>query len=401
MAGSLCDGPHAGVNEALERVALVDHHVHSIMSGRIDAAAFAGLLSESDRPAAARAAGWDSQLGFAVRRWCAPLLGLVPHASREGYLDHRLSLTNEEAAAVFLPAAGLDELLIDTGFRAPELVAVDTLGRLARARTRTIVRLETVAEDLIRSGVDAAGYASAFRDALAAALATSVGCKSVIAYRQGLDFDPTPPAAAEVTAAAGAWLRDIEATGSVRLIDPVLLRFGLWEGARTGRPLQVHTGFGDTDLDLARADPALLTDFLRATEAVCPVLLLHTYPFQRNAGYLAQMFAHVYVDVGLAVNHSGAASDRIIAETLEMAPFRKVLFSSDAWGLPELHLLGSWLFRRGLSRVIGGWVADGDWSLRDAERAIDAARGRQRGTGLWRLSLCALEPWFTGAECAP
>ena len=77
-------------------------------------------------------------------------------------------------------------------------------------------------------------------------------------------------------------------------------------------------------------------------------MLLHTYPFQRTAGYLAQMFAHVYVDVGLAVNHTGAASDRIIAESLELAPFRKVLFSSDAWGLPELHLLGSWLFRRGL-----------------------------------------------------
>ncbi len=96
----------------------------------------------------------------------------------------------------------------------------------------------------------------------------------------------------------GEWLREIEATGTVRLSHPVLLRFGLWEGARTGRPLQIHTGFGDTDLDLYRADPALMTDFLRATETVCPVMLLHTYPFQRSAGYLAQMFGHVYVDVG-------------------------------------------------------------------------------------------------------
>ena len=99
-------------------------------------------------------------------------------------------------------------------------------------------------------------------------------------------------------------------------------------------------------------------------------MLLHTYPFQRKAGYLAQMFGHVHMDVGLAVNHTGAASDRIIAESLELAPFRKVLFSSDAWGLPELHLLGSWLFRRGLARVLGGWVMSGDWSLQDALRII-------------------------------
>jgi len=151
----------------------------------------------------------------------------------------------------------------------------------------------------------------------------------------------------------------------------VLLRFGLWEGAETGLPLQVHTGYGDPDLDLHRCDPLLLTDFIRATEGTCPVLLLHTYPFQRHAGYLAQMFPHVFVDVGLAVTFTGAASTQVVGESLELAPFTKVLFSSDAWGLPELHVVGSWLFRRAMSRVLGAWVAAGDWSLADAERVAE------------------------------
>ena len=155
------------------------------------------------------------------------------------------------------------------------------------------------------------------------------------------------------------------------MADPVLLRAVLWSGVELGLPLQLHTGYGDPDLDLHRADPALLTGFLRRTEDRCPVLLLHTYPYQRHAGYLAQMFPHVYLDVGLAVNHSGVASERIIAETLEIAPFTKLLFSSDAWGLPELHLLGSWLVRRGLSRILGRWVVEGDWTLADAARTIE------------------------------
>ena len=113
-----------------------------------------------------------------------------------------------------------------------------------------------------------------------------------------------------------------------------------------------------------------MTGFLRATEKVCPVLLLHNYPFHRNAGYLAQMFSHVYLDVGLAVNYTGTQSRQIIAESLEVAPFTKLLFSSDAWGAPELHLLGSWLFRRGMAHVIGNWVASGDWTLGDAQRTI-------------------------------
>jgi predicted TIM-barrel fold metal-dependent hydrolase len=83
------------------------------------------------------------------------------------------------------------------------------------------------------------------------------------------------------------------------------------------------------------------------------------------------MFPHVFMDIGLGVNHAGIQTEQLVAEMLEVAPFRKILFSSDAWGLPELHLLGSWLVRRGLSRVLGRWVVAGDWSLGDAQLAID------------------------------
>ena len=105
------------------------------------------------------------------------------------------------------------------------------------------------------------------------------------------------------------------------------------------------------------------------------MLLLHSYPFQRSAGYLAQMFPHVFLDVGLAINYAGPAAASIVRESMELAPLTKVLFSSDAWGAPELHLLGSWLWRRAMARVVGDWVARGDWSADDAERAIRLAAG--------------------------
>lgn len=366
----LADGPHGGVNELLSGLALIDHHTHSIVKGPLTRSSFMLMLTESDRQAAADVTGMDSQIGVATRRWCAPLLGLPAHVPADEYLEHRLALRNEEVAARLLPQAGFERMLIDTGYRRDELLDLGELGRLAAAPTDTVVRLEGVAERVALTGVQAGGFANAFRSALEAEAATAAGLKSVIAYRFGLDFDPVPPSADEVVEHAGAWLREVEATRSARLVDPILLRFVLWEGASTGKPLQIHTGYGDPDLDLHRCDPLLLSNFLRATERTCPVLLLHTYPFQRNAGYLAQMFPHVFIDVGLAINYAGAQGPQIIAESLELAPFTKVLFSSDAWGLPELHLLGSWLFRCGMSRVLGSWVAQGDWSLADAERVI-------------------------------
>jgi predicted TIM-barrel fold metal-dependent hydrolase len=372
---AVADGPHPGVNELMSGVLLVDHHVHSIATGRIDRASFVQMLTESDRPAAAEATGLDSQIAFAVRRWCAPLLGLPPHVSPDEYLEHRLALSNEEVGSRLLAHCGFERLLVDTGFREGKLLGLAEFARLAAAPVDTIVRLEALAERVALSGPDASGFGTAFSAALETEASTAIGLKSIIAYRHGLDFEATAPSTAEVEQHAGTWLREVGATGSARLVDPILLRFIVWEGAATGKPLQIHTGYGDSDLDLRRSDPLLLTDFLRATEGICPVLLLHTYPFQRHAGYLAEMFPHVFLDVGLAVNHAGPQSAQVIAESLEIAPFTKILFSSDAWGLPELHLLGSWLFRRGMARVVGAWVARGDWSMRDAERVIELVAG--------------------------
>ena len=121
----------------------------------------------------------------------------------------------------------------------------------------------------------------------------------------------------------------------------MLLRHLLWEGLATGLPLQLHTGFGDPDEDLARSDPALLTEFLRACETGgSAVMLLHCYPYHRHAAYLASVFPHVHLDVGLAIPHVGRRAGAVLAETLELAPFHKLLYSSDAYGLAELYLLG-------------------------------------------------------------
>ncbi len=366
----LLDGPHPGVNACLQEALFVDHHVHSILAGALSTDQLVAGLSETGLPEAAAAAGLDHQLGVAVRRWCAPLLGLPPHVEGDVWLRHRSTLDNAVAAGSLLPPAGLEALYVDTGFRSAELLPVDELARLAGARAEPVVRLESLAEEVAGSGVTAAGFAGAYREALATATRDAVGVKSIIAYRGGLDVDPSPPSAADVIDRAGRWLARIAAGGARRLMDPVILRFALWCGVETALPLQVHTGYGDSDLELQRSDPLLLTGFIKATQGRTQILLLHTYPYHRQAGYLAQMFPHVYTDIGLGVNHTGIQSEQLVAEMLEVAPFRKILFSSDAWGLPELHLLGSWLFRRGLSRVLGRWVAAGDWSLDDARRAI-------------------------------
>ena len=109
----------------------------------------------------------------------------------------------------------------------------------------------------------------------------------------------------------------------------------------TGRPVQLHTGFGDNDVRLASADPTLLDPLVRATaDGPAPIMLLPCWPYHRQAGYLAQVWPHVYIDVGLAIPPVGHRASGVLAEALELAPWHKVLYSSDAFGLAELHHLG-------------------------------------------------------------
>ncbi|MGH3717436.1 MAG: amidohydrolase family protein [Pseudonocardiaceae bacterium] len=353
---------------AVDALRLVDHHVHGALTGDVDGAAFSAGFSESPWAPPAGTTHLDSQVGFAVRRWCAPVLDLPPHAGADTYLARRRELGAREVTRRLLLASGVGWFLVDTGYGAEQTLGPAEMAAASDARASEIVRLESVAEEVAAGGVPAAEFASRFASTLEERARHAVGLKSVIAYRYGLDFDPAPPSVAEVRQAAGRWLQQQEA-GALRLTDPVLLRHLVWVGVERGLPLQFHVGYGDPDLTLHRCDPSLMTEFLRRVQdRQVPVMLLHCYPYHRTAGYLAQVFPHVYLDVGLAVNYTGARSRAVVAESLELAPFGKLLFSSDAWGPAELHHLGAVLWRRAMAGVLGEWVQSGEWSSADAVR---------------------------------
>jgi predicted TIM-barrel fold metal-dependent hydrolase len=376
------DGPVTDLDPDLADLPLVDHHCHGLVRRDLDRPEFEAMLTEAAGPSALGGSLFDSQIGFAVRRWCAPVLDLPAHAPAEDYLARRAELGADEVNRRLMAATGTQRFLVDTGYLPEPITSPDELAALTGGRAREIVRLEALAEEVLAEGGGAAGFAELFRSRLAARTEHAAGVKSVAAYRVGLALDGARPSEAEVTAAAD---RLLSAGGRPRIADPVLHRFLVWCGIDLGLPVQFHVGYGDADVDLHRGDPLLLTDLLRATEpAGVPVLLLHNYPFHRNAGFLAQVFGHVFVDVGLATHNVGARSGTLLRELLELAPFGKVLFSSDAFGLAELYLLGTVLFRRGLGGYLAEGVAEDAWTAADAAR-IAAMIGAGNATRAYRL----------------
>lgn len=359
------------LDEHVETVSLVDHHVHGCWLQAPDRRRFENALNEANtEPLAAFDSAFDTQLGFAVRAHCAERLGLPRHVDADTYFDRRTAITEPELARTLLKAANVSDWLVDTGF-ADGVADPSQMAALSGTAVHEVVRLESVATE---AALAFGNYAATFSELLHTRAAEAVATKSILAYRGGFRGDLSEPTAGEIAAAAARWRDD----GDPRLTDRILLRFGLHEALRLGIPLQLHVGFGDRDSDLHATNPLHLLDFLRGSGNT-PIMLVHCYPYEREAGYLAQAFNNVYLDGGLAINHLGARSASLIARLLEQAPFRKILYSSDGIGPAELHYLGARLWRNGIRDVLNAFIERDEWAEADAIRVVDLiAHGNAR-----------------------
>ena len=101
--------------------------------------------------------------------------------------------------------------------------------------------------------------------------------------------------------------------------------------------------------------------------------MLHgSYPFYEEAAYLANIFPNVYLDLSLFNPFIGLAGvTRVFRAVLELAPFTKLLYASDAYGSPELQWVAGRNARAGLTVVLDEAVAVG---MLTAARAQEAAR---------------------------
>jgi uncharacterized protein len=247
-------------------------------------------------------------------RELAELFGLEP--AEDAVYAYRRSADPAEYASRLLRATGTDVLLVDDGFPPAEVsTSWDELGELAGCAAFPVLRIERLADEGRDHDAVRAEVAAARENGFAA-------LKTIAAYRGGLE-----------------------------VVDQLVVG-ALEANERTGEPLpvQVHTGFGDSDLFLPRADPSYLKSLIERFRDTSFVLL-HCYPFVREAGWLAHVYGHVYLDLSLTIPHVSRPAEAI-REALELAPVSKLLYASDAARTPELFYLAARSWREALADVL-------------------------------------------------
>jgi uncharacterized protein len=292
----------------------------------------------------------------------------------EAIVERRTQLGLEKLTQRCFEASKLKAVFLDDGFLPNEILPVEWHEQFVPVQR--ILRLEYLAEKLIGEENNFGTFLERFRSEIDPPPTGVVAFKSIVAYRTGLDIQVTPRDFAEHHFYR---LKQETKDKPVRLADQPLIDFlvtqALEIAAKHQIPVQFHTGFGDPDLDLRLSNPLYMRSLLEDKRfRHAPIVLLHAaYPYAQEAGYLASVYPQVYLDFGLAVPFlTVPGMRRTMQQLLELAPYSKLMYSSDAHNIPELYYLGAKWGREVLAEVLDQAIQDGDLTAKEVESVATA-----------------------------
>ncbi|KAF7356671.1 CBM1 domain-containing protein [Mycena venus] len=421
--------PH--LQKACQLYPAIDNHAHPILAGQHrDRFEFEGLISEAQGYSTSlplshlsssfvkgSALSVDSIHTLACKR-AVPQLGArlnLQSPTWDSVKATRSDLPYSELCELFMgpSVTGIQCMLLDDGLGGVEEFAEGYAwhDRFATSPTKRIVRVEIVAEDILKpllkphldkvplTSDEALRVLHSFNTAFKTALTDSVndknvaGFKSIACYRTGLDVEPVAESVESILSSLKDVLEMYRETSTIRLAHRALndhvVRMTLEASGECGKPVQFHTGLGDNDITLNRSSPSHLQAIIKAFPKTLFVLLHSSYPFTREAGYLTAVYPNVYLDFGEVFPFvSGSGQRSIIRQVLELCPTNKILWfpSTDGHWWPESYYLGSIQARQALYDVLSETVALGEISEGDAANIVENALFHNANK-LYKLSL--------------
>ncbi|MCI8870573.1 MAG: amidohydrolase family protein [Lawsonibacter sp.] len=140
-------------------------------------------------------------------------------------------------------------------------------------------------------------------------------------------------------------------------------------------PVHLHTGTTGFKSRIAvySLDPILMAPFLnRPRFARTKIVLLHgSFPYTRNAAWMAYNFPNVYLDLSQTQLWQGFLAARILEDALSCAPHDKILLGTGQHWYCEMAWLAAKIAKSALAEVLGRMT---DQNLLSGEQALRSAR---------------------------
>src|ERR1700694_2869897 len=367
--------------ELWEDVRAVDHHCHPLRRWplQLTELELRSAFTEAVDPAiidqhVIHTAAYQGALHrIAAELHCDPSEGAI--------LAHRNAADAANYARQLLGRTATEVMLFDQGFASVDAFTVGEQQQATGIPQLEIIRLETLAENLVKTASDPREWFANIRAALRADVARgAIGVKTICAYRASLKLEPVDTDALGV---AFSSLRSrTERDEPLRMTGNAICHALVFEAAKECQeldvPLQVHCGFGAPDEDLADASPLGLRPLLiDPSYRGLRIALLHCYPYHREAAYLCSVFPAVYMALWLMTPFAALDGVRAMHEALGLCPTSKLLYASDATRYPEVYLVAATLHREALAETLGELV---ERRVMSRSAAVEAGRQVLAGT---------------------
>jgi uncharacterized protein len=357
----------------LSHIPIYDHHAHALFHENVwRESPTEPYFTEAYDPVILEKFTRDNLYFRRSIRDLAEFYGCEP--TLEAVLAARQKWDYLELCQKMFAAANLSHWLVDDGIWVEQLWSVQECAERLSPKVYRVARLETELAKLLPHYDSPEKLLSAFAEHLHTLTPSVAAFKSIIAYRTGLDITHHHPSTLERTFSE---LKGQAKMCNLKIVSKPLLDEALWVAlevaAQSNKPIQFHTGYGDPDLNLRLANPLHLRSIFE-TPALknLNVVMLHCYPFIKEAGYLASVYAGAYLDVGLTIPYTSVHGMKAsMHEALHLSPITKVLFSTDAQRTPEIFYLAAKWGRKVLGEVLDETISNDDLTTSEAQWAAE------------------------------
>jgi hypothetical protein len=342
----------------LNGIPVVDNHCHPILlQQHMDMLQFRSYFSEATDASFALKHVPNSVYYLWLLRQFANIYGTG--RAEDAIITARNSQSSDSLLRSLIQAANIDTLILDVAYpSADKCYTPEHISSVAQCRTAKLLRLEVLMQDLIVAYGDFDEVVERFSTEVKQSRQHGYcGLKSIVAYRTGLNIaewtkDEAVTSFREARVEAGE-------KGQLRIAHKPLLDYLLHVAfaiaAERSLPIQFHTGYGDSDLDMRLANPLHLRDILeRPDYQTMQVILLHeSYPYCQYGAYLAAIYPHVYFDLSYTIPFVDKLEMLAFTrQALSIAPASKLMYSSDGIFVPEMHWAGAIRGRKILEQVL-------------------------------------------------
>jgi predicted TIM-barrel fold metal-dependent hydrolase len=266
--------------------------------------------------------------------------------------------------------AKIKMLILDTGYPSLEYsgysVPIEEFRKLVKCSIKCIFRIEPLLFRIFKLSPPFEEMLDRYLNSLREAVKNEgyIGFKSVVAYRVGLRN-----LRQDENSARGAYSRlrekglltvpsaakDPKSIEDERVLRGYLLCRAIEESVELDVPFQIHTGIGDSPIiDLRESNPLHLYEIISDRDlGKAKLVLVHAgYPYVEEAGYLANNYPNVYIDLSEMFPFTAYGMRDALLRLLYMAPTTKIMYGSDGYRIPEIFWISAIWGKKAISEAL-------------------------------------------------